>query len=315
MTILYIIGGLIVARLLFNSIKRKKESNTPYLKIKKKLDEDLLQANFSGDWKRKQEINLHLLWLKTLDEVESRDMLFGRQKNENKATLLAKLTFDDIKFPLKWKLDDLYCFPFSQEIISAYGKVLAENNYKGMFKPDSILPVSKNYIRKAILFNFDYFNLKESIYEVPDKEKRIENLSSINIYLDMSFIDTDNDDLPQSGHENYKVGNAIKKKLPTHNDLEDFNLIDWRTEKDWIVLGINYADKEQYDSALACYEQVKKINPDSKDLKSVLSLTYLQKGEQHYKNNESELAFENIKRAAQLKNEKAINWLEVHSKN
>lgn len=229
MTLLYIIGGLIIARLLFNYIKSQKESNSLYLKIRKKLDEDLLQAKFSGDWKKRQKINLHLIWLKTLKEVESRD-IYGRQKNENEATLLDKLSFEDFKFPLKWKLDDIYCYPFSQEIISAYGKVLAENDYQGMFMPDSILPVPKNYIRKAILFNFDYFNLKKPIYEISDKEKRVENLSSINVYLDMSFIDTGNEDLPKSGLENYRVGNVIKEKLPKYNESEDLKLIDWRTE-------------------------------------------------------------------------------------
>jgi hypothetical protein len=107
MTILYIFGGLIVAGLLINFIKTKKESNSLYLKIKKKLEEDLLQANFSGDWKRIQEINLQLLWLKTINEVESRDM-FGRKKDEGETSLLATLSLDDIKFPLRWKLDDFY---------------------------------------------------------------------------------------------------------------------------------------------------------------------------------------------------------------
>jgi tetratricopeptide (TPR) repeat protein len=314
MAIVYIIGGLIVAGLLINLIKTKKENNSPYLKIKKKLDEDLLQANFSGDWKRRQEINLQLLWLKTINEVEGRNM-FSRKKDEGETSLLATLSLDDIKFPLRWKLDDFYCYPFSQEIISAYGKVLAENDYKGMFKPNSILPVPKNYIRKAILFTFDYFNLKEPVYEVPDKDKRAENLNGVNVFLDMSFIDTGNSDLPKAGTENFKVGNAIKKKLPEHNELEDLNLADWRTETDWIVSGVHYADKEQYDYAFACYEQVKKINPENKDLKPVLSLTYLYKGEQHYENGENELAFENIRKAAELKNEEAVKWLEEHSKN
>ncbi len=314
MTILYIIGALLLAGLLINFINTKKESNSPYLKIKKKLDGDLLQANFAGDWKARQEINLKLLWLKTLNEVERRGVL-GSKKDVNETILLATLSFDDIKFPLKWKLDDFYCYPFSQEIISAYGKVLAENDYKGMFKPDSILPVPKSYIRKAILFTFDYFNLKKPIYEVPDKDKRAENINGVNILLDMSFIDTGNDDLPKSETENYKIGNTFKEKLPEHNELEDLNLADWRTETDWIVSGVHYADKEQYDYAFACYEQAKILNPDSKNLKPVVSLTYLHKGEQHYESGENELAFENIRKAAELKNEEAIKWLEKHSSN
>jgi tetratricopeptide (TPR) repeat protein len=312
MIIIYIIGGIIVAGLLFNFTKAKKEGNSPYRKIKKKLDEDLIQAKFLGDWKRRQEINLQLLWLKTLSEVESRDA-FGRKKAESEK-LLAMLSFEDINFPVKWRLDDFYCYPFSQEIISAYRKILAENDYRGMFKPDSILPVPKSYIRKAIMFSFDYFNLNESIYDVPDKDKQADNLNGINVFLDLSFIDTGNDDLPKSGTENYKVGNAIKKKLQTHNELDDLNLVDWRTETDWIVRGISYADKGYYDFAFACYDQANRINPGSKDLKPVLSLTYLYKGQQHYENGENELALENIRKAAELNNEEAVRWLEEHAK-
>lgn len=131
----------------------------------------------------------------------------------------------------------------------------------------------------------------------------------------MDFIDTGNDDLPKSVKENFIVGNAIKEKSPKHNELEDFNLVDWRTETDWIVQGVHYADQELYAYALACYEQAEKLNPDSKDLKTVLSLTYLYKGEQHFENGEKELAFENIRKAAELKNEEAVKWLEEHSKN
>lgn len=310
MTILYIIGGIIFAGFLINFIK-KRNSNSPYLKIKKKLEEDLMQANFSGDWKRRQEINLYLLWLKTLKEVKSRDIL-GHKKDENETDLLETISFDDIKFPLKWRLNDFYCYPFSQEIISAYGKVLAENDFKGMFKPDSILPVPKSYIRKAISFTFDYFNIKTPIYVVPDKDKRADNLNGVKVYLDLSFIDTGNIDLPKSATENYRVGNAIKENLPEHNELEDLNLIDWRTETDWIVRGVRYADNGQYEYAFACYEQVKKLNPESKDLKPIVSLTYLYKGEFHYENGENELAYENIRKAAELKNEEAIKWLQEH---
>ena len=48
----------------------KNQKNAAFFRIKKKLEEDLLQANFSGDWKRRQEINLQLLWLKKIEEDE-----------------------------------------------------------------------------------------------------------------------------------------------------------------------------------------------------------------------------------------------------
>lgn len=312
MIALYIIGGIIAAGIIINFISRKSRSDSTYMKIKKKLDEDLLQANFSGDWKRRQEITLQLLWLKTIKEIET-SAIFGRSKSQSERSILSKLTLDDIKFPVKWKLDDFYCYPLSQKITSVYGKVLADNDYKGLFKPDSILPVPKKYIRKAILFTFDYINLKDPIYKVPNKDKLVHSLNNCNSVLYMFFIDTGNTHLPKSGNENSKVGNSITEKLPEHNELEDLNLIDWRTETDWILRGVDYASNEQYSYAFACFEQVKKINPDNKDVDPVISFTYLYKGEQHYENGEHEIGLQNIRKAAELKNDEAVEWLEVYA--
>lgn len=312
MIALYIIGGIIAAGIIINFISRKSRSDSTYMKIKKKLDEDLLQANFSGDWKRRQEITLQLLWLKTIKEVET-SAIFGRSKSQSERSILSKLTLDDIKFPVKWKLDDFYCYPLSQKITSVYGKVLADNDYKGLFKPDSILPVPKKYIRKAILFTLDYIDLEDPIYKVPNKDKLVHSLNNCNAALYMFFIDTGNTELPKSGIENSQIGNLVKEKLPDYDQLEDLSLIDWRTETDWIVRGINYADNEQFRNAFACFEEVKKINPDNKEIDSVVSLTYLEKGEKHYENGEHEIGLEDIRKAAELKNDEAVEWLEAYA--
>ena len=212
--------------LLTENIKKILD-NSPYMTTKKKLDEELLHATLSGNWERRQEINLHFLWLETLKNVNNK---FGLEKDESETAILATLSFDEIKLPLKWKLNDYYCFPFSTEIISAYGIVLAENDYKGMYKPDSILPVPKNYIRKAFLFCFDYFKLENPIYDVSDKDKRIDLLSESSMFLHISFINTGNDDLPKSVHENLEVGKVLKEKWFKHDELEDIDLVDWRTK-------------------------------------------------------------------------------------
>lgn len=91
MTIIYIIAGVILVGLLFRFIQNKKNSNSPYHKIQQKLKDDLLQANFSGDWRKFQTINLQLIWLKTIQEVESRDAI-GNKNDTDKTSLLAKLT-------------------------------------------------------------------------------------------------------------------------------------------------------------------------------------------------------------------------------
>lgn len=312
MTTLYIITGLIVIAALINFFQTKKEINSPYIKIKKKLEDDLLQANFSGDWKRWQKINIQLLWLKTLIEVESRDM-FKTKKDYGEKSLLAKLSFEDIKFPTKWKLDDLYCYPFSQNIISAYGKILAKNDYNGMFKPDSILPVPKEYIRKAILFTFDYLNLKEPTYKVIDKDKIADNLNEVNFILYEFFIDTENIELPKSSIENFEVGDELKKRQKEYDELEDFNLIDWKSDQDWIIRGAHYANDSQYDFSLACFDHAKKINPNNKDLKNVYATLYFLMGEEYFEKGERNLAIDYIKKSAELENEDAIKWLKENN--
>jgi len=312
MTTFYIITGLIVVGILIKIFQTKKENNLPYLKIKKKLEDDLMQANFSGDWKLGQKINLQLLWLKTLIEVESRDM-FGNKKDSDERTLLAKLSFEDIKFPTKWKLDDFYCYPFSQNIISAYGKILAKNDYNGMFKPDTILPVPKDFIRKAILFMFDYLNLKGPMYEVKDKDKFADNLNGVNAMLNMMFIDSENIDLPKESLENFKVGDELKKRQKKRDDLEDLKLIDWRSDHDWIIRGAHYANAVQYDFALACFDQAKKINPQNKDLKAVLAPLYFLMAQQFYEKGEKNHAIDYVKKSAELQYEDAINWLKENN--
>lgn len=310
MTTLYILGALILVALIINFIKKKVENNSPYLKIMKKLNEDLLQANFSNDWKRTQEINLQLLWLESLVQVERLNNV-GRAVEFNEKLYINNLTIHEIQLPQKWTLNDLSCFPFSQQIINSYRKVLATNEYKGVFKPESILPVPKKYIKKAILFSFDYFNLKDPLYEIPNKDEQADNLNTINFWLG-NFIDNGDIDLPKSGIENYHVGNALKEEVTTQTELEEFNLIDWRNDNDWMIRGAHYADEKRYDYAFACYEKARKINPKNENLKSIPALTYLKKGEEHYDNGEIELAFENIKKAAELNNEEAIKWLEEH---
>lgn len=314
MTGIYIFGGLLLICLSVYYFQNKKEEDSTYSKIKSRLEDDLNKAKFLKDWEKIQELNLYLMWLKTLYEVENTDIL-GNQRTGDEQTLFSTLTFDDIKFPLYWNLNDLYCYPFSQKIISAYGEALSKNEYKGIFKPDSILPVPKNYIRKAILFTFDYMNLEKPLYKIRDKDAYAAHLNGVNYYLDCTFIDTGNIKLPKTSMENYDVGSNIKSSIEEHDQVKDLNLIDWRTDDDWLVRGVRYADEESFDYAFACFDNAKKINPKNKDLNLIVSLAYFCKGEIHFESGEKELAFENMEKAAELKNEKATEWLIEHSEN
>jgi tetratricopeptide (TPR) repeat protein len=310
MTIIYIIAGVILIGFLFRFVQNKKSSNSPYHKIQRKLKDDFLSANFSGDWRRKQTINLQLIWLKTIKEVESRNTL-GDKNGTDQTSILAKLTEDEIKFPTKWKLDDFYHFPFSQEILAGYGKLLTENDYK-FYKPESTLPFPKKFIKKAILFTFDYLNYDKPLYEIPDKQKVADNLNSVKYILLENFVDTDKRELPKDGIENFRVGKQLREEQPI-NEERDLHLITWRDYMDWIRHGVNHADKEQYTEAFICFDKARELNPESKDLDIIVGIANWTVGERYIDKGDREIGFDYIKKAAALKNDDAIKWLQKNS--
>jgi hypothetical protein len=224
MIILYIFGFLFGVGALIKINQVLKEKNSPYKKLLKKFKEEYLLADFSGDWKKKQEINLQILWLKTVLEVENK--LKQESNNSQGETYhIIKLLIDDVRFMSKWELDDFYCFPFAQAIVESYKKVLSDIGFNAMYKSNSILPLPKNYIRKAILFLLDYLRLENPIYEISNKQQYIDDLHLISADLDRLFIETGNTELPTTLAENRKVGNEL---LGKQDDLiEEEKLIDW----------------------------------------------------------------------------------------
>jgi len=306
----YIFGVVILLVLVGYFYNKNIGRNSPYMKIKKKLNDELMQASFANDWKERQEINLKLIWLGTIRDINMRD-IFGRQKEESsEMEVLNKLSVNDIKFPIKWNLDDDVSYPFSQEIISAYGKVLAENKYKGMYKPDNILPVPKDTIRKAIHFTFDYFNLKNPRYIVPDKDKRVDNLNVLSLLLQTTFIDTGGEDLPKETAENCLAGDQFKKRQLHYDEVEELKLIDWGDENYWLKRGTVYSGKGYYQHAFFCYNKLKEINPDNDDYPAVMGINYILMAKEQLKNGEIEIARENMRKAASYRISEAIEWLE-----
>ena len=283
MILFYIIAGLVVVGLLLRYFNAKKK-NSPYFKTKRQLEDQLKLVNFTGDWQKRQQINLHLLWLETINEEVSTGIL-EKYKETDKTSRLITLSFEYIKFPLQWELDDLFGYPFTQKIISAYANVLAKNDYKKNSIPDSILPVPKEFIRKAIDFTITFLNLEKPIYEVIDKDEHSDLMNALSYLLD--------------------------KDLQKKSTIEILNQL-FEREQEFKSLGLKFAIEELWDCALACFEQVKEINPESKDIRNIVSLTYLEQGIYHYKKGEKTFAIKNIQKSAELNNEKAIKWLEEH---
>ena len=59
----------------------RKEKKSPYFNIKTKLEAELVEAKFKNDWKKIQESNLFLTWLKIVAKVQ-KDIHSGAQKEE-----------------------------------------------------------------------------------------------------------------------------------------------------------------------------------------------------------------------------------------
>jgi tetratricopeptide (TPR) repeat protein len=287
MTYLYVAAGIILAVFFMNLYLDRKKSHSAYYKLMKKLLEDQELCGFSGDWERKQEINLQILWLEAIREIEMRD-IFGDKKEESESSVLSKLSDVDIKFPLCWNLDSLYHLPFAQNIVSGYGKILAENDYKGMYKPNNILPYPKKIIKKAIYFIFDYLNSEKPLYDIKDKKEYAENLNAIKTFLSISFIETGNNDLPKSGIENFEIGKVFFDKQPIENEVDDLMSIDWLDSKGWLLRGAREANINNWDFAIPCYIRSLELDPHYSQAHHCIGLAYHHKKQytksiEHYK--------------------------------
>lgn len=306
MIIIYIIIGIVVFGILFSQLQKSKRSHAPYFKTKKKLELELKNAAETNNWQKKQQINLELLWLKTIKDIRSRDM-FSNKLDDSKVQLtLTQLSENEIRFPDKWKLDDLYNFPFVGNIIAGMGDLMVNSEYE-LYKPTSVLPFPKDIIIKAISFTFDYFNYDKPLYEIPEEEKKkqADNLNVVNHFLIEFIVDTHETNLPKKGLENFQVGSKLSKRHE-YNEEDELQLIDWRSEIDWIKRTVKYADKDNFDFALKCIEVAKLDNPNSDNLKEVEGMLYLHMSEYYEENNDSSLANKYLKLAVESGNEDAI---------
>jgi len=312
MLIIYIFGGLVAIVFLIEYLQTKSKNNSPYFKIKKKLEEDLIQASFSGDWKKKQDLNLQLLWLKIIKNDVEVSNISGKNNIPERIYQITKLTENEIMFQSNWQLDNFYHFPLSQEIIAGYRKTLVDNDYK-VYKPESILPYPKDIIKKAILFTFDYLNHDKPLYTITNKKELADNLNAIRAILLENFVNTSKSILPKDAIENYRIGKQLRDEQ-LYKEEDDLHLIDWRTASDWMIKGVHYAESKQYEYAFICFEKSEELNPDNNDLKIIKGITYYWVGEEYLEKGEKALAFDYITKSAKFQNEDAIKWLNEYKK-
>ncbi|GET28187.1 hypothetical protein [Prolixibacter sp. SD074] len=306
MEVIYIIIGIVIFGIIFSQYQKNKRSQSPYFKTKKRLETEFDNAVKTDDWQERQKVNLELIWLKTIKDIESRDM-FSNNLDDSKIRLkLSQLSENEIKLPEKWKLDDLYHFPFVGNILAGMGDLLVNSEYQ-LYKPNSVLPFPKDIITKAIYYMFDYFNYDKPLYEIPEeqKKKQSESLNTIKFILIENIVDTNNTELPKQGIENFRVGNKLSKghEYKEENELQ---LIDWRNEVDWIKWTVQYADNNNFDFALKCIEVAKLGNPNSDNLKEVERMLYLHMSEYYEEKDNKDLTKKYLKMAVELGNEEAI---------
>ena len=306
MVVIYIIIGIVIFGIIFSQYQKSKRSQSPYFKTKKRLEEELNIAVKTDDWQKRQEVNLELIWLKTIKDIESRDM-FSNKLDDSKVQLtLSQLSENEIKFPDKWKLDDLYHFPFVGNIIAGMGNLMQNSEYE-LYKPISVLPFPKNIIKKAIYFTFDYFNYDKPLYEIPEEEKKkkAESLNDVKYFLIEFIVNTHETNLPKKGLENFSAGSKISE-TQKYKEEDDLQLIDWRSEIDWIKWTVQYTDKDNFDFALKCIEVAKVVNPNSANLKEVEGMLYLHMSEYYEEKDNKDLTKKYIKMAVESGNEEAI---------
>jgi hypothetical protein len=190
--------------IIFLIIRFKQKKPSPHDKQINQLIDELKLADSKADWKKRQEIYLLMLW--------------------------ANINSNSEKLPNKWSLGSYECKRFAEQIVNSYSDVLTNNDYRTPFKPDAILPVPKNYIRKAILFTIDLLHLENPDYAIEkDKENLKKNLLDIYLFLETSFIDTGSDDLPKNVDiESFKVAKRFKEIQKEFTEDDKNNLIDWK---------------------------------------------------------------------------------------
>lgn len=189
----------------FYVFQKYRESRAPYFRVKKKIADDLLHAKVMGEWKNWQKINLLRLWIDNVREFNLKDV-FGNKKEMSDSEILLKLTERELIYPSQWSLDDYRIVTFSQSIIQEYGLVISTNKYKGMYKPESILPYPKNVIFMAIQFTLDYAEYEKALRVPIDRKELTLNLSFTRVLLSKYFVDTGLEDLPIEVMENMERG-------------------------------------------------------------------------------------------------------------
>jgi hypothetical protein len=169
---------------------------SPYFSAERKSNKNLITAKKEQDWQKIQEINLQILWLNNIRDLIIRDLTnFKKPEDQEINTALGKLLKDEIAFPAELNLTDEKHHLLALRVSSDFAKLLAENDLKGPYKPESILPYPKTAIMEMMHLlvesiknkNFD-LNINKKPVDVSDDEY-LNRLEGCMAYLELFFID------------------------------------------------------------------------------------------------------------------------------
>lgn len=212
MTLIYILGFLIIVGVIAIIGKEINRRNTPYYSTRTRIGKDIKYYTILGDWRKVQELNLQNLWLDSVNEINTYNFLEPNKKHNEDVVILSKLTIEDLKYPLNWSTDNYEHIIFAYKIIHFYSELVANNTDERPYKPNNSLPIPKSSIKKAV----DYFiELTEGGKNKFDDEKKKIIMDFVYFqrpFLDMFYLDTGDEDLPQDKRENYKAAMKYSKK-------------------------------------------------------------------------------------------------------
>jgi len=196
---------------IFDFLKKKK---SVFELISEKLNSDLIEAKFSSNWKLKQEIQLKLKWLEIAKSQNElwKELLPEYYRDATTSDDVSALTIDEIIFPKELNDQEILHYKFSEVIFKDYGKVLADAGkyQKCFYKPTSILPYPKDYIRKAIQFSVHCLQMEKPLFtSPPNKDEILDNLGGIEAFLD-NFVEASENELPTDMRENMMKGADLK---------------------------------------------------------------------------------------------------------
>lgn len=185
-----------------------------YFSAERKLNKILITAKKEQGWQKIQEINLQILWLNIIRDLVIRDLTYFKKPEDQEInTALGKLSKDEIIFPSELNLADEEHHLLALRVSSDFGKLLAENDFKGLlYKPESILPYPKTAIMKMMQFLVESIKNKNFESNIDNKPKNVSDDEYLNklegcmAYLELYFIDINEKKLPKTEFENIDVG-------------------------------------------------------------------------------------------------------------